>query len=59
MRTPLYVATLLLLTACQATTPSAPIDELPHSDPTAASAGLSDAPQRGASANGATASGDH
>lgn len=35
------------LAGCQASAPSAPVDELPHSDPTATSTTLSDSPQMG------------
>lgn len=62
MRTPLSllaaVLSALFLAACQTSSPSAPVEELPHGDPTAAESGLADSPQMGGSGSGATASGD-
>lgn len=53
MRTPLSIVAAVLaaafLAGCQASAPSAPVDELPHSDPTATSTSLSDASQMGGS----------
>lgn len=64
MRTPLsFLAAALaatLLAACQAGAPSAPINELPHDDPTEASTSLADSPQMGGSGStGASSHGEH
>ncbi|XYJ08552.1 hypothetical protein ACSUZJ_14155 [Telluria sp. B2] len=63
MRTPLsFLAALLaaaLLSACQASTPSASINQLPHEDPTETSTSLADSPQVGGTGSaGASSSGE-
>lgn len=63
MRTPLsFLAALLaaaLLPACQASIPSASINELPHEDPTETSTSLADSPHMGGSGGaGASSSGE-
>lgn len=61
MRTPLSIVAAVLaaafLAGCQAGAPSAPIDELPHDDPTEASTSLADSPPMGGT--GSQGSGAH